>query len=436
MRISILTLSLLAILIAAGCSTTSGGTAAGAGTPLTLDTLMPAFIDAACKSVSSCPTSFAWFASADSCKTLLGSKISGNQEIEAIKAGRMTFNAHKAAECLGVIAGPCIWGKAQPAACRDTFVGTVANGASCENDKVCVSRWCKGVNQKSATNTTGCGVCTEAIKVGEACKDNGCTVGSGCIGEKCVADGTVAVGAACSGGSECVANAYCDFGPKMGKATCVKYAASGEACKGPKDPNTCAGGLTCLAAAIEGKSGTCGAARKLGDPCNAIDEPWNIQKLYERGGDCGPSLACGVTVEFDGKTLPKPVCVAQKKMGAACTSSWECGMLDATCVSGKCAAWPAIGQPCLKTFAFGQTCAQNAMCGKDGNCAALPKLGEACTGQCAEGLSCKFVPGANEGKCANQPAAGDACEQDMDCGYSYKGLICGADKKCAAMLCK
>lgn len=423
MRVSIPTLGLFTVLIAAGCSTTSGSAAAGAGTPLTLDTLNPAVIDAYCKSAGSCPTSFLWFASADSCKTLFGAKISGNEEIDWAKAGRMTFNADKAAECLGVIAGAgCVLGKAEPAACRDTFVGTVANGASCENDKVCVSRWCKGVNQKSATNTTGCGVCTEAIKVGEACKDNGCAAGSRCIGDKCVADGTVAVGAACSGKSSCVANAFCDF-DDQGKQTCVKYAASGEACK---DSSKCASGLTCLAKALSDKGGTCGAARKLGDPCFAIVKPG------QGDGDCGPSLACGIVGEFDGKTEPKPVCVAQKKLAEACTSNWECGMLDAVCVAGKCGAWPAIGQPCLKSM--GQTCAQNAMCGKDGNCAALPKLGEACTSQCAEGLGCKFAPGTNDGKCVGQPAAGDACTQDMDCGYS--GLSCGADKKCAAMVCK
>ncbi len=423
MRISKTKLGLLSTILAFGCTTTSGGAGTGTSAPLTIDTLTPAFVSAYCKSASSCPTSYLWFASPDSCATLFGAKLSSMEEPALVKAGRLTFNADKAAECLAAISGgSCALEKGGPQACRDAFVGVVATGASCEDDRVCVSHWCKGVNQKSATNTSGCGVCTEAIKVGEACTGTGCAVGSKCIGDKCVADGSVAVGAECAGESSCGASAFCDYDGS--KQKCVAFAASGEACK---SSSACAGGLMCLAKAMTDKSGTCGAARKLGDACFAMGKPG------QSGGDCGPGLACGIIGDPDGKSVPKLNCVAQKKMGEACTSYWECGMLDAVCISSKCAAWPAIGQPCAKVV-FSFSCGQNAMCNKDGNCAALPKIGEACTDLCAQGLSCKFTPGANDGKCAAQPAAGDVCTQDMDCHYS--GLSCGADKKCAAMVCK
>lgn len=421
MRKSTVKFRLFLSLAVAGCSTST----ANSDPPLTVDTFNAAYRDAWCAALGNCARGFFWFGSVDDCKAFYFNSPTFPADVAKVHAGRIAFNVERATNCLASFrTTKCVLLQPESSACHDMLSGTVANGKGCESDDVCASGWCKGATKLWAGSHPTCGVCAEALKVGAAC-DGGCAFGSACVGQVCTAIGSVGVGGTCKYGSDCVASAFCHYSVADGSFSCKKRSAIGEKC----GRYYCNPDAVCLPADVSEAAkgdGTCGPPRKLGDACF-----W-MNSLANDNGDCGDGNVCGVIGKWDGKEAPTLRCVSHKLIGQDCTSHWECGMLDAVCVDGKCALWPSKGQKCAEMYG-NPDCGPNGACGSDGKCAGWPKAGETCngSGSCGIGQTCSGAAG--KAICVKLAAVGEACAVDSDC---LSQLTCNGEHKCGEIVCK
>ncbi len=137
--------------------------------------------------------------------------------------------------------------------------------------------------------------------------------------------------------------------------------------------------------------------------------------------------------------------VGARTTGAACTFNPQCATgfcnhdpIDAAC--GKCAAFPAEGEPCAATTycGYGLTCAGTAAGPKPRVCVVPKKLGDACDNvdaPCAVGLSCTL------GKCGSPAKLAESCSSPEGASFpacdSLGGFECnatsGGGAKCSAV---
>lgn len=243
----------------------------------------------------------------------------------SVEAGRISYDAEQAAECLDLIRGmECRFSStfdeaAFEAACRAVFTGTVADGGACVEDEECASQECEPPTD-----------CTMS-----------CCVGACVMAEP---DPTpVPVGGDCSGvEAECVATAYC-ASDATGER-CVAKVGAGQPCA---DFDACQQGLFCvLDYATE--MGTC-------------------QELPDEGETCDPNaffIACDRQDNYCDPTTMK--CTRKKGVGEACTPT-EFGDSNcqayAACVSGTCVARPGEGEACSDTLeCLGELDCDGAVC--------------------------------------------------------------------------
>jgi hypothetical protein len=263
----------------------------------------------------------------------------------AIAAGKLTYDASRAAACIDQIAGlSCSRAsedlRVDPPACAAMFAGAIALGSACDFDDECASGRCGPPAQCPDDYSCCPGVCVtaaHAVGSGGACSvDEDCELGDSCTGSGCA--------------------------PLIG---------SGQECS---SSNSCAFGLLCASPGI-GQGGTCVTAPTIGQPCAM--------------GQCGD-----IGARCDGSS---GMCVALGLPGEPCATEIECGE-DEVCTAGSagsagsamtCAPAPALGEPCVDTCLPGSWCDPNTA---GGQCVAPIANTTMCTdplqcqsGYCADG---------------------------------------------------
>jgi hypothetical protein len=241
------------------------------------------------------------------------------QLVADVKSGKTLYDAAKAGTCLDAFASfGCNQSSVNvaPAACDETFTGTVPVGGACVSAQQCASATCE---------TTACDGTT-------AC----------CVGMCVAARVTVAEGGACGLDATCATGTFCDFGT----STCKRRGGAGTACV---SSIACASGLTCVTSA-----GTtprvCGAFALTGEDCRRTDGACDARadfcdpatnKCVPRGLPGADCVATNVTsclpyARCDPMTLK---CVARGVLGAPCAQGPDCS--SGQCTNGACVARPA-----------------------------------------------------------------------------------------------
>jgi hypothetical protein len=244
------------------------------------------------------------------------------QVVVDVKAGKIKYDGSIARRCLDLVAGvSCtrdgLFELGRHEGCQMLVQGTVARGGACTNSNQCADR----------------GICTK--------KD--CQPGDACCQGTC-APRPKAVGDACTGSSDCPADAYCAFGSTLA-GVCKPRAAVGQPCDGF---STCVVGAFCASAGDR----RCVAYLKDGEACTASSE-------------CASTTS---TCESTTKT-----CRPRAKPGAACAEATDC-VSYATCTNGACVVRPTIGESCSvpDAGALAQlTVCRTGQC-QGGTCVAMP----------------------------------------------------------------
>jgi len=325
----------------------------------------------------------------------------------------MQFNADKAATCLASVqtaACSLLVSEDGPPGCDEVFTGTVANGAACSDSDECANGYC------DFDETKKCAVCKPFAAVGENCAfGQGCSKGASCSQGKCVAKGSVAAGQPCEDGDACTTGTFCKWGRNGG--VCTTKAAKDAACD---DTDECTAGLVCADKSATDSDRTCQSPKAEGATCSELGQP------FEGASECTKGV-CGLISQAE-----PPKCLPWKKMGEACESHWQCGLVDAWCNAGKCAAMPTAGAACAD-LGFAKLCGFGLGCDDTGKCAAPPATGPCMDGDCAEGAQCVCMDDqCNTEECKPYGKAGDACGSNgqASCG---EGLQCDFQtSKCVA----
>jgi len=406
-------LATLAVL-ASGCETDSSSTTPAAKP--TVDSWQATQLAGFCTLLERCPQTLSvHFASPATCKSLLAEQMGGGEEVALAKAGKLTFDADQAAACIASLPNiTCsdLNSSDGPPACQDIFKGAVANDAACTSDEECTSGHCK----YSGGN---CGKCAPAIALGEACQGSGCANDGICMDGKCAAKGSVAPGGTCLDGDACSAGHFCQWGEGNSQNTCVALVAKDGACE---DSEECQPGLACAPKSASDEDKTCQTPKALGDPCFEPSQPFGGQSPCATG-------VCGI---LDGTQSAK--CLEWKKMGEACESSWQCGLIDSVCIGKKCVPMPKTGEACAD-IGFAKLCDMASACDPaSGKCVAPPTSGPCLNNRCAEGYNCSCADSQCMSQVCKAPAkAGESCDNGQsECD---EGLSCNQQGKCEAMVC-
>ena len=397
---------------------------------------------------------------------------------DAIQAGRMNYDAAKAAECraLGRANNGNIdafgGGNYLIEPCGSVLVGNVAVGETCQLNEECV----KGAYCKPGAADSCAGTCADRIAVGAACVPGRdlCVVDSACEEDGagnfvCVAG--AAAGEACDpdNGPFCASGLICGAG-----LTCIAPAAEGGTCT---DSSECASGLVCgggacvAPAALGGACGEgvneCGACLRCQDPSEVAAGAQTTCVPWEVGATCRTDADCPVNA-FCNPGTGSNTCVLKPRIGESCTVAQledgsfpaeadrgNCLYNDAFCKrtdpgspNGTCALAPKLGEACSNAAAIDKTlCAEGFCSDATGTCVELVGEGAACTAseQCAMGLYCAT------NACVPFPAAGEPCTPDSECdAMSYcdesadapictallaAGEVCTDDAQCQVGLC-
>jgi hypothetical protein len=203
---------LIILAIVGGCSD-SGGGANGAPVPLT---------DFAAKfSASTCGKAFECCTTAEiahqygtsitteaNCDSTI-SGLLGSLQVPAyqasITAGRLTYDAAAAGDCLALIdslscaAYSNAMTMSSVPGCSQFLIPNVANGGACSKSYECTSGNCMGANSAPPTD----GSCTPVPAIGQACEFS-CAAGAYCQGTTCAA--AKANGETCNDDSQCASD--------------------------------------------------------------------------------------------------------------------------------------------------------------------------------------------------------------------------------------
>lgn len=254
----------------------------------------------------------------------------------AIDSGTIVYHGDRAAACLsafdslgcgaGGLSGP-------PAACAETFEGTVADGGACTiNEECSPTSFCNG-----GGSGTACGMCLHRPQIGESCASIGCASDAWCDAGTCAA--LLPAGSTCTASdSSCAAGLACTSG------TCATPTpgAAGEPCGAAG----CQTGLVC---ALSGTSVTCRAPRTDGT-CGRVLS----------GSDCAAGTTCTIP-----SGMSEGTCGAYPTLGQACQSACAA---PARCVNMLCQPSTELFQPCggndecLSGICTGGTCQPDQLC--------------------------------------------------------------------------
>jgi hypothetical protein len=362
---------------------------------VTIQQLPDAAVSATCAYMNRCGLGNGYtFVSLDTCANLYKSEDMDSSMADLQKAvaeGKVKYDGAQAAACLKAIADrPCdAEAMKEPLACKLAFVGTTANGGPCDQDEYCVSGFC----ERPQGNSACAGKCAALKKAGDGCNDDGDCEGSMmCTAGKCGEQPLPApTGQPCQT-NPCADGLYCNW--DTNPAVCAEPGGEGQPCASLKE---CQAGLSC-----QGSSGdyACAKLAANGQPC---EDP-SMGTLGQ--GGCEAGLVCGVVMGAKG---PAPQCQSTVKLGQACVSDFQCGGLDAGCLSGKCAILPGMNQTCtpvdpMKGKFF--TCLPSLACDPVSlKCVPPPAAGKPCiNNDCASGNDCV------DGTCTPLPTQGQPCE--------------------------
>ncbi len=387
---------------------TGSDTISATGSPVAIDSLQAAMVDAVCAAFTKCPDALGLpMATVEGCKAIMGASMTGANGMDSlialVKSGKVKYDATQAGNCLAGMKVNCndLSNMGEVAACAATFTGTAAVGAVCGVNEECASAWCS----KKDSNCSQ-GTCQTKLAAAAACAGGDtCVTGYICNGGTCVANTPAKIGEAC-GSVSCVAGAYCNYNASN---VCAAVGDVGATCQ---QASECKSGLTCKTDPTG--TGNCAAAAKVGDTCT----------ISLGSNECGKGLACvGGTVGTPGK------CGAVVAVGGACTSPLQCYGYDVGCLGGTCKVLPNKGQSCqapdmTKGAMFG--CLMPFVCA-NGTCVDPPGVGQPCPpqpGQCASGLQCDSTTNTCKGLPGNGEPCSGSCAPNFTCNYSADKPVC------------
>jgi hypothetical protein len=238
------------------------------------------------------------YGSVDACKQRIGASCPGNFTLPGTSATPALYEGCSKViptlDCAAVLADLDTALAAQPA-CK-TQPGTLANGAACGDASQCKSTNC------AIDSSTGCGVCADQPKAGDACIKGTCGHGLGlaCAANKCVVP--AGAGQSCSDTTPCAAQMTCV------KGTCAVHVATvGASCQLglPHDQFADCDATKGLVCQIKGpvpanNVGACqkAAESKAGESCTIVDAVKVCTASgrctnYAKGGTCQAAAADG-----------------------------------------------------------------------------------------------------------------------------------------------
>ena len=243
-------------------------------------------------------------------------------QLEAdLAAGLIEYDGAKARECLNastVSICNLFDGEdgEEPAACDETFTGSIALGGSCFSDEVCAGdAECDGFRTEDGCTAGTCIAAVPDPAIGESCANASCADNLRCNAQQ-VCEERGSAGATCTGFDGCASGLVCEFGQDQA-GTCVALAATGAAC------NPEIGGSffsACLSS---------------NDFCDAADS--TCKNRLAVGASCSGETQLRACVRY--AECIEGSCVANLLLGEACIvdgAGPNCiGGLD--CVGGVCA---------------------------------------------------------------------------------------------------
>ncbi len=313
--------------------------AACGGGGVKLDDLGDEFVEAACERQVRCGA----YASMEACRNDVRAFL--DNILASVEAGRINYDEGKARDCLDAFAGASCDRSAEnareePAACGDTFTGTVPDGGTCYIGLDCVSGSCDVADCGQACCSGTCAATLAEVAIGGTCNNTTgpCVRGSFCDAQTTTCVALRAIGGACTSSSQCTYGAYC------GEAgTCADAPNRGDACP----DGVCAD----LGDRCSSTTTTCVALGRLGEACSE-----GFAGLF----DCQAPLVCDQT-SLQCANPPtagqaclffcaagnfcndQDVCEAQKANGAACDSDSECTSRYCDDTTSVCAEQPVCG---------------------------------------------------------------------------------------------
>lgn len=362
MRVRVLLMS--AVVSSAGCFSSPAEDGVG------VDALEATYLRAACASLYNCPgyvqtgTLQALAENVTVCPTRLAPLLTDGiaDLLASIRAGRVRLDGAAAQRCLARLATTCALDASLEGACREAFIGTLAEGVGCWRTQECVpSAWC----DHGAAGACP-GVCRPRLPPGGACASaKQCRVEVGmsadCVEGRCVNLGAgtpVGENQACgptqgAGANDwlqidCAAGLAC-FTNLTPRALCRRPLAEGTPCV---DGDVCARGTLCTTSAgtttrscrrvnvaslegdaCEATSGVvCNPLRGLS--CDAATTACVRVGDGAAGGECEPG---DLRVGCDAGLFCEPAtrrCVARRAVGMACARDAECRSNE--CADGRC----------------------------------------------------------------------------------------------------
>lgn len=331
----------------------------------------------------------------------------------------------------------------------------LANGAACEQDEECTSRWCNrdlvdvcatrpGIGDPcSATEACGpraycqSGACVARHGPDQACPmaTDSCLAPFVCLTGHCdlinLACRPAAAGEQCALLRVCDDASYCDV---VSGLTCHARAAAGAPCTRSVVPGVevCALGSTCTDDGTGHAS--CAPLPTGGQACTTT---------CADGGYCDHGVCRGAPIgrscEPFGTSMPCPaglycdqdlrVCLTRGAIGASCSQDTDCDDGSYCMYHEHCVARLGAGQSCSFTL----PCGPGLFCDtRNGStCVALLGAGEACDwtqSSCAAGYHCP----ASTMVCTALLPAGASCTSNDTCasGTCYSHSFCQASAEC------
>jgi hypothetical protein len=324
------------IALVGGCG---GGAASSSGwlpprdnTSIPVESLSAAYVSALCEFGVRCGIAD----SQHGCELGMQLVLAPPALVASVHAGKVAYDPQQAGRCIQLIKqAPCVAGFKiiyQPivqTACHNAFIGTVAAGGACTQNRECQSESCQVA--PCASGTCCVGACSTSaapprdLPIGAACTATSeCAEGTYCS-SRADCRPMVPVGQPCELGAICRWDSAC-LPSATGMYMCAGYAAIGESCNGA----LCSAPGTPIAfCELSQMICTASTYSDIGGPCN-LERPC-VHGWCDDIGVCRPTAALGASCTGTG-ALP-------------CEQGlWAAQAID--CDNGVCTRPPLPPDPC------------------------------------------------------------------------------------------
>jgi hypothetical protein len=356
------------------------------------------------------------------------------QHAYSLEHGLLALDDAAARACLEAVRGSAcedLAAETYRASCGKSLVGKVATGGFCLSAEDC------GASTESCqmTEMDACAYhCAPVSRaaLGELCLDRPCVDGTYCAAAVLTTDSRCQVpevdGASCQDRTACAAGTFCQPAAAGSDPGTCRPVRAGVACLGSWQ---CPLAYACLIPAGS-SAGTCQPGRKKGEACT-------FHGKEEAGGpyhDCASGLFCYPNASN------QYTCGAGHELGEGC-ADFDVGApipISVNCRVGSCQL-SAGKLTCVADRKLGEACTPDLPCASDlvctgGKCVdPVVRVGERCTTddneRCPDGARCAYpTPAANTGTCVLIKKAGETCTTAEDCamGTSCTGGVCTACK--------